>query len=135
MVVPKGFRRPPQSPPPEEDITIGAECSITEDLAPPLEGPLADLAIKHRKRIKGRARWTPKKRPDIVQTSDQVQEEAETESSTEVIQPTLKLTVPPLAAVISQTPLDTPIDPNERRYCYCNQVSYGEVSPTLLFLH
>lgn len=30
----------------------------------------------------------------------------------------LKISLPPLAAAV---------DPNEPRYCYCNQVSYGEV--------
>lgn len=36
----------------------------------------------------------------------------------------LKLTVPPLASVQAA---EIPADPNEPRYCYCNQVSYGEV--------
>ncbi|EED78479.1 predicted protein [Postia placenta Mad-698-R] len=35
----------------------------------------------------------------------------------------LKLTVPPLAAVIAAN--DPPIDPNEERWCFCNQVSFG----------
>ncbi|KAI0060856.1 hypothetical protein BV25DRAFT_1917409 [Artomyces pyxidatus] len=34
----------------------------------------------------------------------------------------LKLKVPPLAAVLQG---DTPVDPNERRYCYCDRVSSG----------
>ncbi|CAL1703918.1 unnamed protein product [Somion occarium] len=37
----------------------------------------------------------------------------------------LKLTVPPLASVAPQ--IELPTDPNEPRYCYCNQVSYGQM--------
>ena len=36
----------------------------------------------------------------------------------------LTLTVPPLASVQAA---EIPEDPNEPRYCYCDQVSYGEV--------
>jgi len=37
---------------------------------------------------------------------------------------TLTVTVPPLASVTLQAG-DMPVDPNEPRYCYCNQVSFG----------
>ena len=39
----------------------------------------------------------------------------------------LKLTVPPLSSVGLQGEEDMRVDPNEPRYCYCNQVSFGEV--------
>jgi hypothetical protein len=34
------------------------------------------------------------------------------------------------ASTVART--DMPVDPNEPRYCYCNQVSYGEVRNLLL---
>lgn len=43
--------------------------------------------------------------------------------------PRLKLKVPPLAAVVqANNAAIVPVDPNEPTYCYCNQVSYGDVS-------
>lgn len=42
----------------------------------------------------------------------------------------LKLTVPPLSAIVPSGSKDSdmPVDPNEPLYCYCNQVSFGFVS-------
>ncbi|KAI0049672.1 hypothetical protein FA95DRAFT_815928 [Auriscalpium vulgare] len=38
----------------------------------------------------------------------------------------LKLKVPPIAAVL-EGDTNTPVDPNEPRYCYCGGVSYGDM--------
>jgi hypothetical protein len=37
----------------------------------------------------------------------------------------LKLRVPPLSSLVSA---NLSLDPDEPKYCYCNQVSFGEVS-------
>lgn len=45
-------------------------------------------------------------------------------------QPTLTLKIPAQAPVV--TPFLEVVDPNEPRYCFCNQVSYGDVRPLVL---
>ncbi len=129
VVVPKGFRRPQQSPPPDEDDTIGADSIVAEITVPVSDLALPEHMVKSRRKSRGKPRWSPKKKSEVASSSELVaSEEPDAEISIEEPVPlTLKLTVPPLAVVVPP-PIDAAaVDPNERRYCYCNQVSYGEV--------
>lgn len=46
----------------------------------------------------------------------------------------LKVTVPPLTSAVGPDPAIA-ADPNEPRYCYCNQVSFGEAcNSAILFV-
>ncbi|EMD38702.1 hypothetical protein CERSUDRAFT_123242 [Gelatoporia subvermispora B] len=91
----------------QEDINIGVSSGE----------PPAEEAAPMRKRKRGRSRR--KSTPKEVEVTQPEQATRETNRS-------LKLTVPPLASVALYSN-EMPIDPNEPRYCHCNQVSYGEM--------
>ncbi|OBZ75714.1 Inhibitor of growth protein 4 [Grifola frondosa] len=86
------------------------------------EAPTEGAAPAHPRR-RSRSKWSRKKAPpkgkDEVEKGPEKPEVSGAPSG-------LKLTVPPLAAVALQ-PGDMPANPFEPRYCYCDQVSYGEM--------
>jgi len=76
-----------------------------------------------RKGIKGpgsRKGGNPAEQEDSEEIPDRVGPPSRVRSSN------LKITLPPLPPAVVPPP-DMVIDPTERRYCYCNQVSFGEV--------
>lgn len=94
------------------DDENGATLGIVATGAPP-EGA--------RTRPRRRARWHKKpvkKKPE--------QEPVEEKTPRRGVRSSLKITVPAIPSGIPSA--DMLIDPNEPRYCFCNQVSYGEVS-------
>ncbi|OCH95256.1 hypothetical protein OBBRIDRAFT_822978 [Obba rivulosa] len=89
----------------EQDINIGV-VSVE---------PASEGATTRRKKGRSGRKSTPK--------------DAEAAKSVQAVQEarkSLKLTVPPLASIALYSN-EMPIDPNEPRYCYCNQVSFGEM--------
>ncbi|TCD67661.1 hypothetical protein EIP91_012171 [Steccherinum ochraceum] len=82
-------------------------------------------------RKKGRVRH-PRKKSDVEQQTARQEEvaglqkaEGSPEDRAGKSSRSLKLTLPPMSAITALK--EAPIDPNEPRYCYCNQVSYGEM--------
>ncbi|GBE82543.1 hypothetical protein SCP_0409270 [Sparassis crispa] len=90
-------------PPPEH---------VAEAVAPP--APV-------RPRRRGKPKWSRKK-----SSKPTTENAADAEEPAASKKQTLTLTVPPLASVALDA-VDMPVDPNEPRYCYCNQVSFGEM--------
>ncbi|CCM06380.1 uncharacterized protein FIBRA_08639 [Fibroporia radiculosa] len=131
VVVPTGIRphRPPPSPlllpttieempSPAEiepsdtgEVTLGVVSTET-----PTTGQDGTPVRPRRRRV---AKWSRKKKSVVKPPGD---EDADMPAASSG----LTLTVPPLASVALNGG-DMPIDPNEPRYCYCNQVSYGEM--------
>lgn len=130
-MVPKGFRRPQQTPPPEDDDEMIIDPLIPEELIQSSEPTPSEAAPKQRRKVRKGPRWTHKRKPEqpapaseqVVATDTPLPEDAKEEP----IKPTLTVTVPPLSSLLP-TAVDVPVDPDEPRYCYCDQVSYGEVS-------
>ncbi|KAI0928185.1 hypothetical protein AcW1_005508 [Taiwanofungus camphoratus] len=127
IVVPKGIRgsRITHSPVPMDEGRETGLAEVSELTFGIVSSEVSRESGRHvRPRRKGK-KWTRKKGASNV-----ADEKEETSGKGEVpaaSSKSLKLTVPPLASVALNAG-DIPIDPNEPRYCYCNQVSFGEVS-------
>ncbi|KAI0332075.1 hypothetical protein GY45DRAFT_1344866 [Cubamyces sp. BRFM 1775] len=153
------FVEPPPPPPelpveePEEDEATGEQPEQDEELEPEpeveplLEGapaviPEAAAEVpqpappKEKKKGKKRKKTTSRKQASRAAAEPEGDgTPVVVEDQTVVSQPTLTLRIPAQSNV--HTPLlvdDMPPDPNEPRYCFCNQVSFGDMigcdSPT-----
>lgn len=114
-----------EMPATQEAAAIATEAGETNLGMIPQEAlPAGQEDVSVRPRRRNRSKWSRKKK-SMVKPSDIAETAEETVASSG-----LKLTVPALASltqVIAFGPDDMPVDPNEPRYCYCNQVSYGEM--------
>ena len=91
------------------EVTIGLATGSTD-------GPASASSAAAKKSKRGKKRKTDKAASESGVTA------GITPSSSR----SLKLKVPPLNAVMQG---DATADPNEPKYCYCNRVSFGNVSP------
>lgn len=113
----------------EDEPMLGIESTES-----PEHGEQRSNPIRPRRRRS--AKWSRKKKFSATPVDGTDKGETPAPEGT----PSLKLTVPPLASItahVGNTPGapgdmselgalgDMPIDPNEPRYCYCNQVSFG----------
>lgn len=126
LVIPKS--RPPGTV--HDDLSDSDENTrdVTEE---PPQDSVQDVVEEEKPmktpRKKGRVKH-PRKKSD-VEVADQENVEVDKAEASDGrpsrSSRSLKLTLPALSAINSQK--DTVIDSDEPRYCYCNQVSYGEV--------
>ncbi|KZT03574.1 uncharacterized protein LAESUDRAFT_761908 [Laetiporus sulphureus 93-53] len=87
--------------------------------------PVQLAALGRLRRRKGNGWGSSKKRKH---TATSVELGIKTDAAAVAAPTGLKLVLPPLGtSQLAMNASDLPIDPNEPRYCFCNQVSYGEM--------
>ncbi|KAI1790723.1 hypothetical protein LXA43DRAFT_890391 [Ganoderma leucocontextum] len=126
---------PPSSPqlpeePEAEEVDIIDITEPTETVAEPTAEPIERASTRGRRKGRKRRKGTKKKPEQTAEPEEGAPQEepvaleAEEEMATEP-QPTLTLKIP--AQVLVPAPVLEIVDPNEPRYCFCNQVSYGDM--------
>ncbi|EPQ56664.1 hypothetical protein GLOTRDRAFT_138331 [Gloeophyllum trabeum ATCC 11539] len=126
VMVPKRQTRTHQTPPPSDlenmavDVMEAPEAEGAPTMGISSEVVEGRVAPKSRRKGKGRGRGRPKK--GAGEQEEGQDEGAPLAPATTNIK-SVKLTVPP---VVPQIP-DIAANPDEPRYCFCNQVSYGEM--------
>ena len=126
---------PPSSPqapeePEAEEVEIIDVTEPTETVAEPIPGPVQRVPSRGKRKGRRRRKSTKHKPEPTAEPGEGAQDgesvalEADEETVPEP-QPTLTLKIPAQASAV--VPALEAVDPDEPRYCFCRQVSYGEV--------
>ncbi|EIW60680.1 uncharacterized protein TRAVEDRAFT_45923 [Trametes versicolor FP-101664 SS1] len=115
---------PPELPePPAPEPSMEAEAATTEPAPPP---------SKEKKKGKKRRKGAGRRQTEQAEGEAAVAPAPDTTEDVDVValepeaQPTLTLRIP--AQILPHAVIDDlPPDPNEPRYCFCNQVSFGDM--------
>lgn len=128
----------PLSDQPESPEADRAEPESEADAAPATDGTAemtgdaAGMSAQSKKKSRKSHGWSKKKpdhkekektEPPVVGEEENAPPQPEPERNATK----LTVTLPPLAS-LQQPSLLEPVDPNEPTYCYCNRISFGEVS-------